>query len=399
MTVASDDLGPRTVPAREWPPGRPRILATDAWLANAGDAAITVALERMLRELAPTASVLHASYQYERIGPRLPELRFVPPLEDLLGTPWAGPASGWDGAGAALVDGADLVVCQGGGFLLEAYEPRARLATLAEVVRREKPLALVGVTVSRFDRAPNRADLHTVFAGAELIVVRDPSSAVHVADCGATDIVLGTDLALALFPQPPRDRARHGIGVVVTDHHTDAASRPQRREVATHVVGAAVDAAEGQPVTVWSTVQGEADVAREDDSRVAAAAIAALPEPARATVRAETGYVTPMAAIEAAAGCTALVTMRMHPALFAAASGTPFALVLGGQRTGVFAGSRLSRRIVEPEAGPALTTAIRDTISGATNTDTWGALAPLRERLGETRRRLAEFLGAAGTRW
>jgi polysaccharide pyruvyl transferase WcaK-like protein len=377
---------------REWPPGRPRVLATDAWLANAGDAAIALALDGIIRELAPAASILHSSYQHDLIGPRLAGLTCVPPLDALLGTRWAPPAPGWEDAGAQLVEGADLVICQGGGFLVEAYEPRTRLASLADVVRRGKPLVLAGVTIDHFRSAPLRADLHTVLAGAALTVVRDPMSLAHAGDCGAVDVVLGTDLALAFFTEPPPDRERHDIGVVLTDHHPDAARRPQLADLASVVLREAVDAAAGQPVTVWSTVQGEPDVAREDDSRIAADAIAALSESSRATVRMEPGYIDPARAIEASATCRALITMRMHPALFAAGSGTPFALMLGGQRTGVFAGSTLAARVVAPSDREGISAAISATCGEAAPVPTWEALAPLRARLDDTRSRLAELL-------
>jgi polysaccharide pyruvyl transferase WcaK-like protein len=382
---------------RKWPPGQPRILATDAWLANAGDAAIALALERMLCELAPTGAVLHAAYQHDRIGPLLPELICVPPLEDLLGTPWAPPAPGWETAGSALVDAADLVVCQGGGFLVEAYEPWARLATLAEVVRRGKPLAFVGVTVDRFTRAPSRADLHTMFTRAQLTVVRDPPSAVFAADCGAADVVLGTDLALAMFADRPGERDRQGVGVVLTDHHADPARRSQLEEVAKSVLRVVIEHAAGRPVTVWSTVQGERDVAREDDGEIARRAVAALSDSQRDAVKIETGYVPPARAIELAGTCEALVSMRMHPALFAAGAGTPYALVLGGQRTGVFSGSTLADRIVAPRDAGGVAAAVRAVLAEPAPAATWDALAPLRSRLDDTRSRLGELVERVAT--
>jgi len=48
---------------REWPPGRPRILVSDAWLANAGDGAIALATQQRLERLAAQAAIVHAAYQ------------------------------------------------------------------------------------------------------------------------------------------------------------------------------------------------------------------------------------------------------------------------------------------------------------------------------------------------
>ena len=139
----------------------------------------------MLREIAPNAAILHAAYQWDEYGPRIPVLNPVPPLEHLLGTPWAPPLPGFEHAGAALVDEADAVVCQGGGFLVEAYSPRARLAALADTVRRGKPLALLGIALGHFEEPAARRDLTTVLERAGVVVVRDRQSLQHAEDAGA----------------------------------------------------------------------------------------------------------------------------------------------------------------------------------------------------------------------
>ena len=100
-----------------WPSGHPRILTTDAWLANAGDAALAIATETLVRRCAPEAAILHAAYHGAELGPRLPQLRFTAPLDQLTGSACASPAEGWQEVQPTLVAGADAVISLGGGFL------------------------------------------------------------------------------------------------------------------------------------------------------------------------------------------------------------------------------------------------------------------------------------------
>ena len=385
----------------QWPVGRPRVLLTDAWLANAGDALIALGLDRMVRTLRPDASLLHAAYQWDVVGPRIPMLHCIPPLEDLLGTPWAAPAPGCLGHGGALVDASDLVVCQGGGFLVEDYEPRARLAALAAVVRAGTPLALVGITLGHFDDPGMRADLTTVLEGAALVVTRDQRSLEHALGAGAAAPVLGTDLALELVgPVLGQRRDGGGVGVVLTDHRANQADRPARAALAHDVLRTALDAAPGEPIHVWSTVQGMASSASEDDAALAAAIVETLPRDQRARIHLHQGPMTPARAIELVRSTRALVTMRMHPALMAAGIGVPWALVLDDDRTSVFDGTRAHARIAsssEPDG-------VRAVIERALSTDAplpaqvHGELAPMRDRLDVTRARLGALLDAPNAR-
>src|SRR6185503_91700 len=95
---------------REWPPGRPRILVSDAWLANAGDGAIALATQARIARLAPGAAILHAAYQGDLLADAYPELALVPPLAALAGvTPGIPEYQGWSEAeGTQLLAGADV---------------------------------------------------------------------------------------------------------------------------------------------------------------------------------------------------------------------------------------------------------------------------------------------------
>jgi polysaccharide pyruvyl transferase WcaK-like protein len=389
----------------EWPLGRPRILVTDAWLANAGDAAIAGALDDMLRGIAPQASIVHAAYHGDLLGRHLPGLSFVPPLDALLGTRWTSPAPGWEQAGRELVDGADVVISQGGGFLVEEYQPWTRIAALATVARSGLPLALVGQSVGRFGPASiGWDDLRAVFEAASLVVVRDRASLDHVEELGACGVVLGTDLSLQLFRRASNDEpearlypVRHGIGVVLSKHHPAADQRVMLAATAIRLLRLVVDSAGDEPITLWSTTQGLADQAGEDDARIAASAIAALDRSSRARVELVSGYVPPYRAMELVASHRSLVSMRLHPALFAAGSRTPFALVFGGQRSTVLADTGLQSCCADPVDRPTIDRVVRSALDPrADDRSAHERLQPLWTRLAETRVHLAEFLLKSG---
>ncbi|MGD0083197.1 MAG: hypothetical protein ABSD78_08365 [Acidimicrobiales bacterium] len=96
--------------------------------------------------------------------------------------------------------------------------------------------------------------------------------------------------------------------------------------------------APSETVTLWSTVQGRQEEAREDDSSVARSAVAGLP---------------------------------------AAASGTP-----------------LARRVASPHDRAAIAAVIGRAVGGQDDEDFWESLGPLRARLADVGRRLGVWLAA-----
>jgi polysaccharide pyruvyl transferase WcaK-like protein len=100
-----------------------------------------------------------------------------------------------------------------------------------------------------------------------------------------------------------------------------------------------VTRASGEKVTVLSTVQGLGSAGFEDDASTAEAALAALPPEQRDQVTLVDGYLTPTVAIETLARCRAVVTQRLHPAIFALGHGVPAALLLGGDKVAVLDGA------------------------------------------------------------
>ena len=374
------------------------MLVSDAWLANAGDAAIATALQKIVLDLAPDAAVLHASYQHDLVGALIPALDVIPPLEALLGTPWSSPLAGWED-GLDLLRGADLVISQGGGFLMEPYQAWKRLTALADVVRHGRPLCFFGQTIGRYRAAPARRLLHASLAGAQLIVVRDPASIHNVVDLGASpdSVHLGTDLAFAHFdPCPAPQPARAGIGVVLSEEEMDPIARQERRALAHRVLAAVIDAASDEPIIAWSTAQGLGHAGIEDDGRLARDAIRALPRQNASRVQLVDGYVTPDEAIGLVSRLQGLVTMRMHPALFAAASGTPWCLIHAGQKLRVLEDCDLLGRI-HPERSLTSEASLRSAVATAlepVGPAPAATLAPVIRRLASMRQRLRRLIDA-----
>jgi polysaccharide pyruvyl transferase WcaK-like protein len=327
-----------------WPPGRPRILVTDCWLTNAGDAAIAVATQQLIERHAPGAAVLHAAYGSDLVGDRYRGLRFVPPLDALVGTRWSG--SGLD---PGLVAGADLVVSQGGGFLREEYEPWSRLDALDRVASSGTPLVLLGQTIGRFDLALARCMFQSVLRAAVAVVVRDPASVHHVLDLGADParVVLGTDVALHLAPrlrsdEPEPPEADAPIAVVLSDYTVER-DRARRHELAAAVLAAVTGALPDRAIEVWSSAQCAGD---EQDEAIGAASVERLRAPDRERVRLVRTHVDAGQLLARTASAAAVVSMRLHPALLAAAQHTPALLVLDDQKTGVFEGTPLAATVV-----------------------------------------------------
>jgi polysaccharide pyruvyl transferase WcaK-like protein len=347
---------------------------TDCWLANAGDAAIAIATERIVRAAAPGASILHAAYQHDVLADRYPDLRLIPPLDRLLGTPWSPDPP--DEQGESLVEQADLVLSQGGGFLLEPYLPWARIAALAAVARRGRPLALVGQTIGPFRMTVLRRQLGEILRAAALVVARDPLTVEHVVAFGRprASVVLGADLALGLVDEDPGPALEDGpVSVVLSEHIVDPAGRGARAAEADRLLAAVLEATDA-PLSLWSSAQGVADAAADDDGALAAALAAGAPE--RVTV--ERAHVDAAALVERVRSSRAVVSMRLHPALLAAAMGRPVGAVLSGQKATMFDGTALAA----PRGRDPIAAAVAAAL--APPSAPWAAIERLRDRFDDT---------------
>ena len=341
MTAGAD-------PLPSWPAGEPRVLVTDCSLPNAGDAAIALALGRMLRRISPGAAVLHAAYGGDLLAGRYPELPVVPPLDALLDMEGAPPTpASWNPSdGAALVRGADIVISQGGGFLLERYSPWNRLLAL-ERVAEHVPVAFIAQSIGRFRSAPARRVLGALLRRAVLVTVRDARSRHAVAELGRPmpDDAVTSDLTLTLeTPIVGRAAEPKHVVVVVTDdaHAAEGIDRELRRGLSATVLAETLAAADASVrVRLLSTSQGLGDHGYEDDAIVARATRAALPAELQGRVDIVEGYLTADDVRARLASAAAVVSQRLHPALFALTAGVPAALVVDTTKGGVLDGARL----------------------------------------------------------
>jgi polysaccharide pyruvyl transferase WcaK-like protein len=340
----------------EWPPGRPRVLVADAWLANAGDGAIALATEARLRRLAPEAAVLHAAYQGDLLGEAYPQLALAPPLDGLLGVVEVPEMNGYGrDRGDALLAAADAILSQGGGFTMEHYGPWQRLRTWELVAERGIPLAFCAQSIGPWRAARERAMLTRAFRAAVAVGVREAASAANVVELGVDPerIVHGGDEAFSLFEDPPPDAAPRGLAAVLTAHPsveaggTVATSQLDRTAA---IAERLADLAGGEGLMLLSTQQGLGGLDRglEDDSEVAAEVLERLPAPAARCVEAVEGYVSPLAFADAVAGRRALLTMRMHPAILAMCRGVPAVAIDPGFKTlGVLAEAGVGDSIIQ----------------------------------------------------
>jgi polysaccharide pyruvyl transferase WcaK-like protein len=311
----------------------PTILVTDGWLANAGDAASYIATTRTLQQALPRARVAISAHHRSLVGHLYPELDLVPPLDALVSTSWA-----WTtdedvaerGVIERVVEEADLVVAAGGGYLLERYQPEARIRGYEVLLERGKRLAFYSQSIGRFRDPDLGGRLRAVLQAADLVLVRDELSLEVVREQRDPDGVHLTADEAFLFPSLRRIARPRSLMVTPSPHPWERGGDNELREESfiPEVAGAlARILADGlaRTITLASTAQGLGgpEWALEDDSVVSDAIQAAVPAHIRNRVTVRHGYLTPWQYASLAAEHTALISMRMHGAILAGTAWTP----------------------------------------------------------------------------
>jgi polysaccharide pyruvyl transferase WcaK-like protein len=326
-------------------PAAPLIVVTDGWLANAGDAAILLAMQDSLRRAIPGVRIVFCAHHRQLVGDRYPSLDLASPLDAVTGArwPWTSQAD-LDGREAAerLVENADLVIVPGGGFLFEHYHPEARLDAYEMLLERGARLAFYAQSIGEFQDDGLRGRLAEILSAASLVLARDRASFETIrALCDPSTLHLTADEAF-LFPIRRRSRLRRhrALLATVSAHPWSMGSagvlalgREEIASVAESLCRVLRNRQFGR-ITLASTAQGLGGKrwAIEDDAIVAVAVRDSMPPELARRVSIAPGYLSAYEYAALAARHSAVVSMRMHGAILATAVGTPALLANGSDK-------------------------------------------------------------------
>jgi polysaccharide pyruvyl transferase WcaK-like protein len=181
-----------------------------------------------------------------------------------------------------------------------------------------RPLAMVGVGAGALPTAPARSLARRLVRRADLLVLRDDESAEALTGAGApTPFRVGSDPAWTLFEDAPLDDAPaagpRGTGVlVVLSHHAGGPRLAARlAEGLAPVVAAGVPLIL-QPFQVGTRGEDDLELGRAVRDRLGGAPELVVPPADLREAR------------DAARAVGAVVALRFHAAIAAAAAGTPF---------------------------------------------------------------------------
>lgn len=340
-----------------------KIVVTNAVMCNGGDAAILLAMLKLLRSAfgEQTQFVIFDS-QPEIAGRQYPELDFRE-LWYAHATRRAGRRlrklrrafhlarvrlatylrkRGWRAMSGLLLGQAerralddyctaDLVVSTGGTYLVEHYPLRPRLFEFELALALGKPLILFTQSLGPFRMPGNALALGAVLSRAAGVLVRDTASRRHLLELRLPEekIRHAADAAFALDAKPPIQKEsgkplRVAISVREWAYFTgvDRKLGMKRFLEAVSSLTRYLIERHGAEVTFLSTCQGIPEY-NYDDSEVATAITATLPEPARTRVTVNREFHRPEELIQLAQGFDLFVATRMHMAILSLVAGTP----------------------------------------------------------------------------
>jgi polysaccharide pyruvyl transferase WcaK-like protein len=250
---------------------------------------------------------------------------------------------------ARAVGRADAVVFAGG-TVFKALGPecgrpplsllRRALAMAAGANALGRPLAMVGVGAGALPTAAARTLARRLVHRADLLVLRDDESAAALTDAGApTPFRVGSDPAWTLFEDAPLDDAPaarpRGTGVlVVLSHHAGGPRLAARlAEGLAPVVAAGVPLIL-QPFQVGTRGEDDLELGRAVRDRLGGAPELIVPPADLHEAR------------DVARSVGAVVALRFHGAIAAAAAGTPF-VAYAHERKLEAVGRRLRQPVVD----------------------------------------------------
>ncbi|HEX8639912.1 MAG TPA: polysaccharide pyruvyl transferase family protein [Allosphingosinicella sp.] len=230
---------------------------------------------------------------------------------------------------------ADLVVSTGGTYLVEHYNISEKFVQLALMQASGAPTVLFTQSLGPFRSRPNIWRVRETVRHFGLVLLRDQRSLDHLRAIAAegSDAHVVADAAFALADEEHLSAAARRrlaaplrVAVSVRDWSFPGSPDPeQARSRYLQALGAAVShlvRAHGARVTLISTCQGVPEY-WTDDSAVAAAIAATLPEDVRASVELDRAFHAPETLIETLAGFDFVLATRMHMAILSLCSGTP----------------------------------------------------------------------------
>lgn len=341
MTATAPRRSPATTP--RVPRRQGRVLALGAFgQGNPGDEALLAALRRALpahQVVAATADPIATTAEHGIPAVGRGDLRGV----------------------ARHLRAADAVVVTGGTIFKTLHPSTGRrpLSLLRRTVAMalatrtaRRPLALVGVGAAPLHGRAASALARTIVRTADLLVLRDDESAAVLAATGApAPFRVGADLAWTLLDAPPATTApaaRTGPLVVALSHLAGG------RDLAARLVAALAPLTADAPVVLlpWQDGGGH-------DLALAAAIAAKLDRVEVARPPANL-----VEARDLLTGARALIGLRFHALLAAAAAGTPFAALAHEPKLEGLA-RRFGQPAVSTGAEPAaLTRAVRIAMAG-----------------------------------
>jgi colanic acid/amylovoran biosynthesis protein len=231
---------------------------------------------------------------------------------------------------------ADVVVATGGTYLVEQYDLGQRLFDMETAIALGRPLVLYTQSLGPFKNPANHRRLRAILGKAALVLLRDERSVEHVRDLSvrhnrvrttpdAAFALADDDLTMRSLPRAPMSQQCPRVAISVRQWSYFTSGSPEEgmaryREsfiaLVTHLVRRY-----NAEVTFLSTCQGAPGY--HDDSKLATAISAALPDDIRRNVHVNSDFHTPGALIDLLRGFDCVVSTRMHLAILALGVGTP----------------------------------------------------------------------------
>ena len=350
-----------------------KIIVENTVCLNTGDAAILLAIRRMLKAASTEPLQFHVFDSQPEVASRLYPKRNYPdinirrlPSETVFKYPYddnrlknlakpiynrlAHSALRHYGQGRALdttmfcndercsldlYRQADMVITTGGTYLVETYNLERRLNQFRIDAALGKDTVFFTQSLGPFDKAYNRRALKPIFDRSPLILLRDERSRRHledlVDDIGKCHVVADSVFALAdqkriegIVATPGKTASTGRVGISV--RHWNYVSggeggmdryRDSMRRIATDLVRN-----HGKEVTFVSTCQGVPEYAH-DDSKTARAIVAELDADVAAHVSVDGAFHTPEQLMELVKGFDFVVATRMHMMIMSLCVGTP----------------------------------------------------------------------------